>query len=134
MRNLLLYSNGQIYSGDFSKFCGLLRIYELYLSFCTACINLIFQEYVVICAFWKSFTFRMFCKQISNYEHLSFVRSKLLFFQDRNFPCIMIVSKCIFFRLDYFNYSQRDEWKWELFFTLSAFVLASQAVEGCCRT
>ena len=33
MRNLhgrfVLCSNGQIYSGDFAKFCGLLRIYEL---------------------------------------------------------------------------------------------------------
>ena len=27
-----LCSNGQIYGGDFAKFCGLLRIYELYLS------------------------------------------------------------------------------------------------------
>ena len=26
----VLSSNGQIYSGDFAKFCGLLRIYELY--------------------------------------------------------------------------------------------------------
>ena len=34
MRNLycrfVLWSNGQIYGGDFAKFCGLLRIYELY--------------------------------------------------------------------------------------------------------
>ena len=33
LRNLhsrfVLCSNGQIYSGDFAKFCGLLRIYEL---------------------------------------------------------------------------------------------------------
>ena len=28
----MLCSNGQIYGGDFAKFCGLLRIYELYLS------------------------------------------------------------------------------------------------------
>ena len=27
-----MYSNGQIYGGDFPKFCGLLRIYELYNS------------------------------------------------------------------------------------------------------
>ena len=26
----VLYSNGQIYGGDFAKLCGLLRIYELY--------------------------------------------------------------------------------------------------------
>ena len=25
-----MYSNGQIYGGDFEKFCGLLRIYEIY--------------------------------------------------------------------------------------------------------
>ena len=34
MRNLhrrfVLCTNGQIYGGDFAKFCGLLRIYELY--------------------------------------------------------------------------------------------------------
>ena len=34
MRNLhhrfVLCCNGQIYGGDFTKFCGLLRIYELY--------------------------------------------------------------------------------------------------------
>ena len=34
LRNLhgrfVLCSNGQIYGGDFAKFCGLLRIYELY--------------------------------------------------------------------------------------------------------
>ena len=29
-RRFVLYSNGQIYGGDFTKFCGLLRIYELY--------------------------------------------------------------------------------------------------------
>ena len=29
----VLCSNSQIYSGDFAKFCGLLRIYELYLHF-----------------------------------------------------------------------------------------------------
>ena len=29
-RRFVLYSNGQIYVGDFAKFCGLLRIYELY--------------------------------------------------------------------------------------------------------
>ena len=37
LRNLhcrfVLCSNGQIYSGDFAKICGLLRIYELYISF-----------------------------------------------------------------------------------------------------
>ena len=36
MRNLhrrfVLCSNGQIYGGDFAKFCGLLRIYELYIK------------------------------------------------------------------------------------------------------
>ena len=36
MQNLhcrfVLYRNGQIYSGYFAKFCGLLRIYELYCS------------------------------------------------------------------------------------------------------
>ena len=31
-RRLVLCSNGQIYGGDFAKFCGLLRIYELYLA------------------------------------------------------------------------------------------------------
>ena len=31
-RNYLTFSNGQIYGGDFAKFCGLLTIYELYLS------------------------------------------------------------------------------------------------------
>ena len=25
-----IYSNGQIYNGDFTKVCGLLKIYELY--------------------------------------------------------------------------------------------------------
>ena len=30
-RRFVLCSNGQIYGGDFAKFCGLLRIYELYL-------------------------------------------------------------------------------------------------------
>ena len=34
LRNLhlrfVLCSNGQIYGGDFAKFCGLLRIYEVY--------------------------------------------------------------------------------------------------------
>ena len=40
-RRFVLCSNGQIYDGDFAKFCGLLRIYELYkftvwlLVFCT---------------------------------------------------------------------------------------------------
>ena len=29
-RRFVLCSNGQIYSGDFAKFCGLLRIYQLY--------------------------------------------------------------------------------------------------------
>ena len=29
-RRFVLCINGRIYSGDFSKFCGLLRIYELY--------------------------------------------------------------------------------------------------------
>ena len=29
-RRFVLCSNGQIYGGDFAKFCGLLRIYELY--------------------------------------------------------------------------------------------------------
>ena len=29
-RRFALCSNGQIYGGDFAKFCGLLRIYELY--------------------------------------------------------------------------------------------------------
>ena len=29
-RRFILCSNGQIYDGDFAKFCGLLRIYELY--------------------------------------------------------------------------------------------------------
>ena len=29
----VLCSNGQIYGGDFAKFCGLLRIYELYKLF-----------------------------------------------------------------------------------------------------
>ena len=28
-RTFVLCSNGQIYGGDFAKFCGLLRIYEL---------------------------------------------------------------------------------------------------------
>ena len=28
--NFVLCSNGEIYGGDFAKFCGLLRIYELY--------------------------------------------------------------------------------------------------------
>ena len=28
----VLCSNGQIYSGNFAKFCGLLRIYELYIE------------------------------------------------------------------------------------------------------
>ena len=28
-RRFVLCSNGQIYGGDFAKFCGLLRIYEL---------------------------------------------------------------------------------------------------------
>ena len=28
--DFVLCSNGQIYGGDFAKFCGLLRIYELY--------------------------------------------------------------------------------------------------------
>ena len=40
MRNLhrrfVLCSDSQIYSGDFAKFCGLLRIYELYLGFLLA--------------------------------------------------------------------------------------------------
>ena len=30
-RRFVLCSNGQIYGGDFAKFCGLLRIYELYI-------------------------------------------------------------------------------------------------------
>ena len=29
-RRFVLYCNGQIYGGDFTKFCDLLRIYELY--------------------------------------------------------------------------------------------------------
>ena len=29
-RRFVLFSNGQMYDGDFAKFCGLLRIYELY--------------------------------------------------------------------------------------------------------
>ena len=29
-RKFVLWSNGQIYEGDFAKFCGLLRIHELY--------------------------------------------------------------------------------------------------------
>ena len=29
-RRFVLCNNGQIYDGDFAKFCGLLRIYELY--------------------------------------------------------------------------------------------------------
>jgi hypothetical protein len=28
--SIVLCSNGHIYSGDFAKFCGLLRIYEFY--------------------------------------------------------------------------------------------------------
>ena len=40
LRNLhcrfVLCSNGQIHGGDFAKFCGLLRIYELYWSLFTA--------------------------------------------------------------------------------------------------
>ena len=31
-RRFVLCSNGQIYDGDFAKFCGLLRIYELYVD------------------------------------------------------------------------------------------------------
>ena len=31
-RRFVLYSNGQIYGGDFAKLCSLLRIYELYLG------------------------------------------------------------------------------------------------------
>ena len=31
-RRFVLWSNGQIYGGDFAKFCGLFRIYELYLG------------------------------------------------------------------------------------------------------
>ena len=31
---ILLCSNGQIYGGGFAKFCGLLRIYELYYLYC----------------------------------------------------------------------------------------------------
>ena len=30
--DLLIFSNGQIYLGDFAKFCGLLRIYEIHRS------------------------------------------------------------------------------------------------------
>ena len=32
-RRFVLCSKGQIYGGDFAKFCGLLRIYELYLIY-----------------------------------------------------------------------------------------------------
>ena len=31
-RRFVLCSNGQIYGGDFAKLCGLLRIYELYIT------------------------------------------------------------------------------------------------------
>ena len=48
-----LCSNCQIYDGDFAKFCGLLKIYELYNGTCTVgefiCLSLFWQE------FWSGF-------------------------------------------------------------------------------
>ena len=50
MQNLhwrfVLCSNGQIYDGDFVKFCGFLRIYELYKS------RLFFGVFLSLCQHW----------------------------------------------------------------------------------
>ena len=69
MRNIhlsfVLCSNGQIYDGDFAKFCGLLRMYELYIEGKLVGILLPDKIRLKVTLHWLQETFLSICPMLS---------------------------------------------------------------------
>ena len=64
-RRFVLCSNGQIYGGDFAKFCGLLRIYELYTEEKLVGILLPDKIRLKVTLHWLQETFLYICPMLS---------------------------------------------------------------------
>ena len=96
--------NGQIYGGDFAKFCGLLRIYELYQSDCfdekiitnkqTGLIRIPLHKFLEILYFWIENKFLL-----RHYWHFS------------NQLSVICCIECNVFNVWFMSFGQSIEWR-----------------------